>query len=190
MTRSSTSTTRARLRRGSRVCSCRPTGCPTRRSTPASGLVQGGVQAVPRAAAQTPTRATGTPRKERRRRSIEIEHRALLTGNPEPVARARMEIIGLNHLFPPGQGAFGCDAEDRAHADRPRPATGRRLARASDTVAVGDTPADITGARAAGVHDHRLRARGTTGRARDGRRRDREDGRPSRPRSRGLSAGS
>jgi phosphoglycolate phosphatase-like HAD superfamily hydrolase len=80
----------------------------------------------------------------------QIEHRALLTGNPEPVARARMEIIGLNQLFPPGQGAFGCDAEDRPTlidlarhraGDWPR----------EDTVAVGDTIADITGARAAGI---------------------------------------
>ncbi len=44
----------------------------------------------------------------------QIEHRALLTGNPEPVAQARMEIIGLDQLFPRGQGAFGCDAEERA----------------------------------------------------------------------------
>jgi phosphoglycolate phosphatase-like HAD superfamily hydrolase len=43
----------------------------------------------------------------------QIEHRALLTGNPEPLARARMEQIGLAELFPPGQGAFGCEAESR-----------------------------------------------------------------------------
>ena len=81
----------------------------------------------------------------------QIEHRALLTGNPEPVARARIELIGLGDLFPRGQGAFGCDAEDRAAlidiarhraGDWPR----------EETVAVGDTPADITGARAAGIH--------------------------------------
>ena len=81
----------------------------------------------------------------------QIEHRARLTGNPEPVARARMEIIGLDHLFPRGQGAFGCDAEDRAElidiarqraGDWPR----------EQTVAVGDTPADISGARIAGIH--------------------------------------
>jgi phosphoglycolate phosphatase-like HAD superfamily hydrolase len=30
----------------------------------------------------------------------QIEHRALLTGNPEPVARARMEIIGLTTSSP------------------------------------------------------------------------------------------
>ena len=86
-----------------------------------------------------------------RRGDREIEHRALLTGNPEPVARARMEIIGLDHLFPRGQGAFGCEAEDRADL------IGIARQRAGDwpaeeTVAVGDTPADISGARAAGIH--------------------------------------
>jgi phosphoglycolate phosphatase len=80
----------------------------------------------------------------------EIEHRALLTGNPEPVARARMKLIGLNHLFPPGQGAFGCDAEDRPTLiDLARHRAGDWLR--EDTVAVGDTPADIAGAHAAGV---------------------------------------
>src|SRR5262249_40408916 len=39
---------------------------------------------------------------------------ALLTGNPEPAARARMERLGLARFFPAGQGAFGCDAEERA----------------------------------------------------------------------------
>jgi phosphoglycolate phosphatase len=79
-----------------------------------------------------------------------IAHRALLTGNPEPVARARMEELGLDRLFAEGQGAFGCEAEDRP--------TLIRLAReragdwpAEQTVAVGDTPADIAGARAAGI---------------------------------------
>jgi len=81
----------------------------------------------------------------------QIPHRALLTGNPEPVARARMKKLGLAEFFPPGQGAFGCDAEDRAElidiarrraGDWPR----------EQTVAVGDTEADVTGARAAGIH--------------------------------------
>lgn len=80
-----------------------------------------------------------------------IEHRALLTGNPELVARARMERLGLAEFFPPGQGAFGCDAEDRAELID----IARR--RAGDwprerTVAVGDTEADVTGARRAGIH--------------------------------------
>jgi phosphoglycolate phosphatase-like HAD superfamily hydrolase len=80
----------------------------------------------------------------------QIQHRALLTGNPEPVARARMERIGLARFFPPGQGAFGCEAEKRADlidlarrraGDWPR----------EQTVGVGDTRADIEGARAAGI---------------------------------------
>jgi phosphoglycolate phosphatase-like HAD superfamily hydrolase len=80
----------------------------------------------------------------------QIEHRALLTGNPEPIARARMERIGLAEFFPPGQGAFGCDAEDRAEL------IGIARRRAGDwppeqTVAVGDTHADIDGARRAGI---------------------------------------
>jgi phosphoglycolate phosphatase len=80
----------------------------------------------------------------------QIEHRALLTGNPEPIARARMERIGLAEFFPPGQGAFGCDAEDRAEL------IGIARRRAGDwpreqTVAVGDTEADVDGARRARI---------------------------------------
>jgi phosphoglycolate phosphatase-like HAD superfamily hydrolase len=61
-----------------------------------------------------------------------------------------MEIIGLNHLFPAGQGAFGCDAEDRpALIDLARNRAGDWPR--EDTVAVGDTVSDISGARAAGV---------------------------------------
>jgi phosphoglycolate phosphatase-like HAD superfamily hydrolase len=80
-----------------------------------------------------------------------IEHRALLTGNPEPVARARMKILGLSEFFPPGQGAFGCEAEHRVELI----AIARRRAGGwprEDTVAVGDTQADVNGARAAGIH--------------------------------------
>jgi phosphoglycolate phosphatase-like HAD superfamily hydrolase len=61
-----------------------------------------------------------------------------------------MEKIGLGELFPPGQGAFGCDAEERAeliHIARQRAGDWPR----ERTVAVGDTPADIAGARAAGI---------------------------------------
>jgi phosphoglycolate phosphatase len=80
----------------------------------------------------------------------QIGHRALLTGNPEPVARARMERIGLAEFFPPGQGAFGCDAEERAALiDLARERAGDWPR--DETVAVGDTTADIAGARAAGI---------------------------------------
>jgi phosphoglycolate phosphatase len=79
-----------------------------------------------------------------------IEHRALLTGNPELVARARMERIGLAEFFPRGQGAFGCDAEDRAELiDIARRRAGHWPR--ERTVAVGDTEADVTGARRAGI---------------------------------------
>jgi phosphoglycolate phosphatase len=80
----------------------------------------------------------------------QIEHRALLTGNPEPVARARMERIGLAKLFPAGQGAFGCEAEDRAELIDIARARAGEWPR-EQTVAVGDTPEDIAGARAAGI---------------------------------------
>jgi phosphoglycolate phosphatase len=77
-----------------------------------------------------------------------IPHRALLTGNPEAVARARLDRIGLLDLFPPGHGAFGCERQDRVALFE--------LARAREggwpaegTVAVGDTPVDVSSAHAA-----------------------------------------
>jgi phosphoglycolate phosphatase len=75
---------------------------------------------------------------------------ALLTGNAEPIARARMERLGLARFFPEGQGAFGCEAEDRARLI----GIARERAGgwpAAETVAVGDTPADVAGAHAAGI---------------------------------------
>jgi phosphoglycolate phosphatase-like HAD superfamily hydrolase len=81
----------------------------------------------------------------------QIPNRALMTGNPEPVARARMERIGLAEFFPSGRGAFGCEAEGRVELI----AIARQKAGnwpREDTVAVGDTKADIAGARAAGIH--------------------------------------
>jgi phosphoglycolate phosphatase len=80
----------------------------------------------------------------------QIEHRALLTGNPEPVARARMDRIGLAEFFAPGQGAFGCEAESRPELI----AIARGKAGnwpAERTVAVGDTTNDVTGAHEAGI---------------------------------------
>jgi phosphoglycolate phosphatase-like HAD superfamily hydrolase len=75
---------------------------------------------------------------------------ALLTGNPEVMARARMQRLGLGRFFPTGQGAFGCDAEERTEL--------LRLARARagdwtapETVAVGDTPRDVESAHRGGI---------------------------------------
>jgi phosphoglycolate phosphatase len=75
---------------------------------------------------------------------------ALLTGNAEPIARARMERLGLARFFPKGQGAFGCEAEHRARLiEIARERAGGWPA--AETVAVGDTPADVAGAHAAGI---------------------------------------
>jgi phosphoglycolate phosphatase len=87
----------------------------------------------------------------------EAGHRlALLTGNPEPVARARLERLGLAHFFPAGQGAFGCESESRAELIA--------LARAraggwpsQRTVEVGDTAVDVSSAREAGIRSLRVR---------------------------------
>jgi phosphoglycolate phosphatase-like HAD superfamily hydrolase len=83
----------------------------------------------------------------------ELEPRArlaLLTGNAEPIARARMERLGLARFFRPGEGAFGCDAEDRARLiEIARERAGGWPS--EETVAVGDTEADVAGAHAAGI---------------------------------------
>jgi phosphoglycolate phosphatase-like HAD superfamily hydrolase len=85
---------------------------------------------------------------------------ALLTGNPEPMARGRMLLLGLERFFPRGQGAFGCDAEERAALI----ALARERAGglpAAHTVEVGDTLRDSETARAAGVRSIVVGASGT-----------------------------
>ena len=75
---------------------------------------------------------------------------ALLTGNPEPVARTRMRRLGLDRFFAPGTGAFGCEAERRSDLVR----LARRRAGdppLSEVVLVGDTPRDVEGALDAGI---------------------------------------
>ena len=75
---------------------------------------------------------------------------ALLTGNPEPIARARLARLGLASFFPAGQGAFGCESESREELI----ALARHRAGdvpASSTVEVGDTPRDASSSRAAGI---------------------------------------
>ena len=75
---------------------------------------------------------------------------ALLTGNPEPMARARMERLGLARFFEHGQGAFGCDAESRIELiGLARGRAGGRPVNA--TVEIGDTARDASSAREAGV---------------------------------------
>ena len=81
---------------------------------------------------------------------------ALLTGNPEPMARARMEQLGLERFFPLGQGAFGCDAEERSELIRIARERGGDWP-LDRTVAVGDTPRDVSGAHAAGIRAIRVK---------------------------------
>jgi phosphoglycolate phosphatase-like HAD superfamily hydrolase len=74
----------------------------------------------------------------------------LLTGNPEPVARSRMERIGLAAFFPAGQGAFGCEAESRTELV----AIARERAGgwpAEQTVEIGDTLRDVDTAHEAAI---------------------------------------
>jgi phosphoglycolate phosphatase len=92
---------------------------------------------------------------------------ALLTGNPEPVARTRMERLGLGEFFPTGQGGFGCDRELRnalIHLARERAGDWP----ASRTVEVGDTCRDVETAQTAGVRSVAF-ASGRVGRERLGR---------------------
>lgn len=78
-----------------------------------------------------------------------LEHPALLTGNPPAVAHARMERLGLDRYFHNGEGAFGCERERRVELF----ALARERAGdwpAERTVAVGDTPLDVSSAHDAG----------------------------------------
>ncbi len=80
---------------------------------------------------------------------------ALLTGNPEPIARARMERLRLERFFPPGQGAFGCESDSRTELiELARARAGEWPAEA--TVEIGDTERDTTTARAAGIRSIRV----------------------------------
>ena len=73
----------------------------------------------------------------------------LVTGNPEPIARARLERLGLARFFPPGKGAFGCEAEERgALLELARMRAGDWPA--SATSEIGDTSEDVSTAKAAG----------------------------------------
>jgi phosphoglycolate phosphatase-like HAD superfamily hydrolase len=76
---------------------------------------------------------------------------ALVTGNYEPVARLKLARAGLGDWFPPGQGAFGSDHEDRAALPgiaRRRAGTGGTPWPRERTIVIGDTPNDIACARA------------------------------------------
>lgn len=78
---------------------------------------------------------------------------ALLTGNWEPGARAKLARFDLNRYF--GFGAFGCDGIDRSELppialDRAQRESGRRF-RPEETLIVGDSRFDVSCARAHGI---------------------------------------
>lgn len=72
---------------------------------------------------------------------------ALLTGNLEPFAWAKVHSAGIEEFFEQGQGAYGSDAEDR---NKLGPiALDRAGLTAAKAWVIGDTPHDIACARAA-----------------------------------------
>jgi phosphoglycolate phosphatase len=101
--------------------------------------------------ADTSAWAVGLGAEEALAQLAEAGHRlAVLTGNPEPVARARLDRLGLARFFAAGQGAFGCESESRAEL------IALARARAGDwppdkTLEVGDTAVDVSTAREAGI---------------------------------------
>ena len=75
---------------------------------------------------------------------------ALLTGNLEPIGRAKVAAAGLGDRFGPG-GGFGSDAERRSDLVGVAMSRAARGHAHDDVVIVGDTPRDIAAAREAGV---------------------------------------
>jgi phosphoglycolate phosphatase len=78
---------------------------------------------------------------------------ALLTGNWEPGAKAKLSRFDLNRFFP--FGAFGCDGVDRSELppvalDRAERARGRRF-RPDEVLIVGDSIHDVSCAHAHGI---------------------------------------
>ena len=80
---------------------------------------------------------------------------SLLTGNLEPVARLKLDLVGLDRYVDFDIGAYGSDHYDRTCLvpivmTRVKARTGV-APEAQDIVIVGDTPRDIACARAGGV---------------------------------------
>lgn len=75
---------------------------------------------------------------------------ALLTGNLQPIGRAKVAAAGLGHRFGAG-GGFGSDAEQRVELVAVARDRAARPHGDDQVVVVGDTPRDVAAARGAGV---------------------------------------
>jgi len=80
---------------------------------------------------------------------------SILTGNLLPIARFKLDLLGLSRYFDFDAGAFGSDHHIRANlvpiaAGRAARRYGRPFA-GQDVVVIGDTPNDIACGRAAGA---------------------------------------
>ncbi|MFE9319218.1 HAD family hydrolase [Streptomyces albidoflavus] len=73
-----------------------------------------------------------------------------VTGNVRAVARIKLEVFGLDRHIEWDHGAYGEDADLRP--DLVAMALRRAGAAAHETVLIGDTPADVEGGLAHGVH--------------------------------------
>jgi phosphoglycolate phosphatase len=81
---------------------------------------------------------------------------SVLTGNLQPVARIKLELMGLARFLDLDIGAYGSDHHRRNElapiaAARAAQRYGRAFA-GTDVVVIGDTPHDIDCGRAAGAH--------------------------------------
>jgi phosphoglycolate phosphatase-like HAD superfamily hydrolase len=80
---------------------------------------------------------------------------SVLTGNLQPIARIKLDIMGLTRFFDLDAGAYGSDHHIRANLAPVAVArAGQRYGHAfagADVVVIGDTPNDIDCGRAAGA---------------------------------------
>ncbi|MGW0826916.1 HAD family hydrolase [Streptomyces sp. NPDC002845] len=73
----------------------------------------------------------------------------VVSGNIRPVSEIKLQVFGLDQHIRWDLGAYG--EENDARAELVRLALNRANASASETVLIGDTPADVDGAHANGV---------------------------------------
>nr|WP_272925238.1 HAD family hydrolase [Streptomyces sp. SID4950] len=74
---------------------------------------------------------------------------SVVTGNVRAAAEVKLSVFGLDSYLRLENGAYAEDGEDRA--DLLRTALGRAGTSPGEAVFLGDTPADVAGARTAGI---------------------------------------